>query len=123
MQHSGIEIQVKDVRKKLGLNQALDGVSINFESGVMHGLIGPEGAGKTTLLRTIIHLLRPDQGEITYLNNGKAVPYSSVRHEIAYMTQQQSLYADLSIDEHLQFRFENFQGAAGFDGIILMMSL
>ena len=47
-------IKVNQLKKKLGINQALDGVSLNFEGGKMHGVIGPEGAGKTTLMRMIL---------------------------------------------------------------------
>ena len=100
---SGIGIKVNNVYKKLGPNQALAGVSMNFEAGLMHGLIGPEGAGKTTLLRNLIELLRPDQGTIEYTDDGKPCKYGDIRANVAYMPQQQSLYADLSIDEHLQF--------------------
>ena len=56
-------IRVNEVRKKLGPNQALAGVSLDFAEGKMHGIIGPEGAGKTTLMRTLLGLLRPDAGE------------------------------------------------------------
>lgn len=101
--HSAIGVQVENLFKKLGPNQALAGVSMNFEAGLMHGLIGPEGAGKTTLLRTLLQLLRPDQGRVTYTTDGKPVPFPEVSPSIAYMPQQQSLYADLSIDEHLEF--------------------
>jgi ABC-2 type transport system ATP-binding protein len=103
MHAAGISIDVKGVKKKLGSNQALDGVSMHFEAGLMHGVIGPEGAGKTTLLRTLIKLLRPDQGEIAYSEESRPIPFAKLRHQIAYMPQQQSLYADLSIDEHLRF--------------------
>lgn len=103
MDPRGIGIQITDVFKKLGPNQALAGVSMNFEAGLMHGLIGPEGAGKTTLIRTLLKLLKQDQGEITYLQDGQKVSFPDISPSIAYMPQQQSLYADLSIDEHLQF--------------------
>jgi ABC-2 type transport system ATP-binding protein len=99
----GIGIEIKDVKKRLGINQALDGVSLNFEAGLMHGLIGPEGAGKTTLLRSMIELLKPNSGQILYSDHGVPVSYDSIRETIAYMPQQQSLYADLSIGEHLEF--------------------
>jgi len=103
MSPAGVGIEVVGIKKKLGPNQALAGVTIHLEAGLMHGLIGPEGAGKTTLLRTLIQLLRPDEGEIRYTEEGRAVSFASLRPQIAYMPQQQSLYADLSIDEHLRF--------------------
>lgn len=96
-------IRVNEVRKKLGVNQALAGVSLHFEVGKMHGIIGPEGAGKTTLMRTLLGLLRPDSGSVEYQEDGAPLEFEAVRQRIAYMPQQQSLYPDLSIDEHLEF--------------------
>jgi ABC-2 type transport system ATP-binding protein len=96
-------IRVNEVRKKLGVNQALAGVSLHFEGGKMHGIIGPEGAGKTTLMRTLLGLLRPDGGSVEYREDGAPLEFEAVRARIAYMPQQQSLYPDLSIDEHLEF--------------------
>jgi ABC-2 type transport system ATP-binding protein len=75
----------------------------------MHGLIGPEGAGKTTLMRCLIGLLKPDAGHIIFSASGNPITFGSVRSQIAYMPQQQSLYADLSIGEHLEFFRSMFQ--------------
>jgi ABC-2 type transport system ATP-binding protein len=69
----------------------------------MHGVIGPEGAGKTTLMRLLLGLLRPTSGSIEYKLNDNVVAFEELRESVAYMPQQQSLYPDLSIDEHLQF--------------------
>ena len=107
-----IDIRVEHVSKKLGPNQALDDVSMRFGSGKIHGLIGPEGAGKTTLIRNILELLHPDKGEIGYRQNGENTAFSDIRQRIAYMPQQQSLYADLSVSEHLDF-FSSLYGISG----------
>jgi ABC-2 type transport system ATP-binding protein len=104
-----IGIKINNIKKKLGLNQALDGVSTHFEEGLLHGLIGPEGAGKTTLLRTLLNLLTPDEGTVQFTNHGADIDYNSIRSSIAYMPQQQSLYADLSISEHLDFFRDLYQ--------------
>ncbi len=96
-------IRVNEVSKKLGPNQALAGVSLDFAEGKMHGIIGPEGAGKTTLMRTLLGLLRPDAGHVEYREDGAPLEFDAVRARMAYMPQQQSLYPDLSIDEHLEF--------------------
>jgi len=98
-----ISIHVLDVKKRLGPNQALAGVSLEFEAGKMHGIIGPEGAGKTTLMRTLLGLLKPDAGRVEYREDGAALGFEAIRPRIAYMPQQQSLYPDLSIEEHLDF--------------------
>lgn len=109
MKPESIGIDVQNIFKRLGPNQALNGITTNFESGLLHGVIGPEGAGKTTLLRTLLQLLKPDSGEIIVSRNGRSVEFQSIRESIAYMPQQQSLYADLSISEHLDFFKELYQ--------------
>ncbi|MDR2795020.1 MAG: ATP-binding cassette domain-containing protein, partial [Holosporaceae bacterium] len=96
-------IRVSGVSKSFGSTKALADVSLTFQDGILHGIIGPAGAGKTTLLRLMISLLKKDAGEITYFLQEKPVPFSEIRPEIAYMPQQQSLYADLSVEEHLKF--------------------
>lgn len=109
MQTDIIGIEVFNIQKRLGTNQALNGITTHFKSGLLHGLIGPEGAGKTTLLRTILSLLKPDLGSVQFTLNEKNIDYKSIRPKIAYMPQQQSLYADLSISEHLDFFRDLYQ--------------
>ena len=99
----GISIETVDVFKKLGPNQALDGVAMTFESGTLHTLLGPNGAGKTTLLRTLAGLLKPDAGRVLFRRDGVERPFDAVRPGIAYMPQQRSLYDELTISEHLAF--------------------
>jgi ABC-2 type transport system ATP-binding protein len=105
----GISIKITGVKKRLGITHALDGVSVELMSGISHGVIGPEGAGKTTLFRAIAGLYSLDSGKIEYFVDSKKVEFESIRNEIAYMPQSQSLYADLSISEHLDF-YKNLYG-------------
>ena len=109
MVESSIGIQIDDVYKRLRTTQALSGASTMFEPERLHGLIGPEGAGKTTLLRSVVGFLRPDSGEIRFTDQEHPISFDSVRPEMAYMPQQQSLYPDLSIEEHLKF-FQKLYG-------------
>lgn len=99
----GVSVEVEGLRKRLGATQAHEGLSARFGAGRIHGLIGPDGAGKTTLLRTLMGLLAPDSGTVTWQVEGRAARFESVRPVIAYMPQRQSLYPDLSIGEHLDF--------------------
>ncbi|MFI5363762.1 MAG: ABC transporter ATP-binding protein [Elusimicrobiota bacterium] len=99
----GIGIDVVDLKKQLGPNQALDGTNFSFEGGLLHGLIGPDGAGKTTLMRTLMGLLKPNAGEVRFSRDGAALDFPTVRAGMAYMPQRQSLYADLTVGEHLDF--------------------
>ena len=98
-----VSIAVENVKKTFRRLEALHGVSLEFEAGRMHGIIGPEGSGKTTLLRILLGLLSPAEGTVRYFEGGRPVPFADIRARIAYMPQTQSLYPDLSIDEHLEF--------------------
>jgi ABC-2 type transport system ATP-binding protein len=106
---ANIGITLENIHKHMGPSPALNGVSLSLESGLLHGLIGPEGSGKTTLLRILIGLLKPNEGSVAYLDGGKPVSFQQVRPGMAYMPQTQSLYSDLSIGEHLDFFRDLYQ--------------
>ena len=98
-----IAISVSGISKRFGAVQALRETNLEFEAGLMHGVIGPEGAGKTTLMRVMLGLLTPQSGTVTFRMGSESIPFERIRSGIAYMPSSQSLYADLSIGEHLDF--------------------
>lgn len=96
-------IDIQHIHKQFGDIIALDDVSMRFETGKLYGIIGPAGAGKTTLFRLILKLMKPNAGRIIYQLNNQFVSFKQMADRLAYMPQTQSLYADLSIEEHLKF--------------------
>ena len=58
-------VELKNIRKKLGGVDILNGVDLSVEEGEVVVILGPSGSGKTTLLRTINFLAPADQGTIT----------------------------------------------------------
>ena len=57
---------VKDVIKRFGAVQVLNGVNLTIEAGTVTGLVGDNGAGKSTLMKTITGLYTADEGIITF---------------------------------------------------------
>jgi len=55
---------VSGLTKFYGDFKALDSVSFTVDKGWVYGYLGPNGAGKTTTIRTMLGLLKPDQGEV-----------------------------------------------------------
>jgi len=106
-------IRTEDLKKEFGAVKALNGVSIDFSAGLLHGLIGSDGAGKTTTMRLLAGLLKPTAGAISCSSGGKPAAFSDLRPRLAYMPQQASLYPDLSVDEHLEFFRELYRLDAG----------
>ena len=58
-------VELKNIRKKLGGVDILNGVDLSVEEGEVVVILGPSGSGKTTLLRTINFLGPADAGTIT----------------------------------------------------------
>ena len=52
------KIRIENVTKKFGSYAALDGISLSFEKGKIHGMIGRNGSGKTVLFKCICGFLR-----------------------------------------------------------------
>lgn len=100
---TNINIHVDGVSKRFKDVVALDDVSVRFNTGILYGIIGPAGAGKTTLFRIMLDLMRANSGVVLYRENGRGVSFQNMAEHIAYMPQSQSLYADLSVAEHLDF--------------------
>lgn len=64
-------IQVKNVTKQFKKFIALDNVSVDFEKGKIHGLMGRNGSGKTVLIKIILGLMKPTKGQV--IADGKVV--------------------------------------------------
>jgi ABC-type multidrug transport system ATPase subunit len=59
-------VAIREVRKRFGAVQALDGVDFSIARGEFFGLLGPNGAGKSTLMRAIATLQAPTSGSIRF---------------------------------------------------------
>ncbi len=70
-------LQVKNISKAFPGVQALDDVSIDFQGGELHGLLGENGAGKSTLVKIICGVYKQDKGQLFY--NKKPLEVESVK--------------------------------------------
>ena len=63
-------VEVKDIKKNYGKNEAVKGISFNIKEDEILGLLGPNGSGKTTTIGMLLGLLKPTSGEI-FINGQK----------------------------------------------------
>ncbi|MBS1921346.1 MAG: ABC transporter ATP-binding protein [Bacteroidetes bacterium] len=79
-------IIANNVTKKFGKLIALNNVSVTCNKGECIALIGPNGSGKTTFIKSILGMVVPDSGFITF--NGKNIIHDWMyRRHIGYMPQ------------------------------------
>jgi len=97
-------LAIEDVVTTYGAVRALDGVSLQVETGTIVAVLGANGAGKTTLLRTINGLVRPHQGRISY--DGRDLLKMRVEHVvqrgIAHVPEGRGVITELTVEENLR---------------------
>ena len=79
-------ITLKNISKQFGKLNVLDHVSTSCDPSECIALIGPNGSGKTTLIKSILGMVIPDSGTITFDGKNIANNYQ-YRDEIGYMPQ------------------------------------
>ena len=82
-------LKVTNLRKAYATVVAVDGVSLEVQRGELFGLLGPNGAGKTTAIRTILNIIAPDSGTITFDDK----PFTpAMWNVIGYLPEERGLY-------------------------------
>ncbi|HQL65900.1 MAG TPA: ATP-binding cassette domain-containing protein, partial [bacterium] len=103
-------LEIKNIGKRFGRRQILNGVSLNLKRGEVVGLLGPNGAGKTTTFNITMGFIMPDYGSI-YLNGTEITwlpVYQRARLGMGYLFQEPAIFNKLSVIENLLIIQENF---------------
>ncbi len=97
-------LEIKNVKKSYGKQEALKNVNLSIPQGEIIGLFGENGAGKTTLMKCILGFL-PYKGEI--LLDGKKITHENIEH-ISFATSEHSFIPNLTARLHAEFYKEHF---------------
>jgi ABC-2 type transport system ATP-binding protein len=106
-------IRTIDLTRRFGTLTAVDRLNLEVARGEIFGLVGPDGAGKTTTLRLLCGLLDPSSGEAWVAGHNVARSPREVKDRIGYMAQRFGLYADLTVEENMDFYADLFGIATG----------
>ncbi|MGM0406098.1 MAG: amino acid ABC transporter ATP-binding protein [Thermoplasmatota archaeon] len=106
-------LEVKNIHKKYGDLEVLNGVSVNLDKGETKVVIGPSGTGKSTLLRCINQLTPPDKGEVWLDGEEVTDPKKDInkfRQEIGFVFQHFNLFNHLTALKNVSIGLEKVKG-------------
>jgi phospholipid/cholesterol/gamma-HCH transport system ATP-binding protein len=105
--NNGAAIAVRDLRRRFGRQQVLNGVNLECPNGEITTIVGPSGCGKTVLLKHLNLLLRPDSGtividgiEVTALRSSAQ---NEVREKFGMLFQAGALFDSMSVFDNVSF--------------------
>ena len=100
---SGDALALSGVTRRFGSFTAVDRVGFQVRAGEIFGLLGPNGAGKSTLIKIMCGLLPPSTGRVEVAGVDARKAPARVRGRLGYMSQEFSLYGDLTPVQNLRF--------------------
>ena len=126
-------VEVKNIKKNYGKNEAVKGISFNIKEDEILGLLGPNGSGKTTTIGMLLGLLKPTSGEI-FINGQKLEgnrieileqinfisPYIELPKKLTVkqnLTVYGKLYKINNINERIEFLSEKLRLGGLLNGI------
>src|SRR5437660_7027615 len=98
-----IMIECEGLTRRFGHFTAVDHVSFKIAKGSIFGFLGPNGSGKSTVIRMLCGLLEPSDGRARLAGLDVATQTDEIKNLIGYMSQNFSLYDELTAYENLMF--------------------
>lgn len=93
-------LTVNHLNKSFKQVQVLHDISFEVRKGEIMAVLGPNGAGKSTTIRSIMGIIYPDSGTITFQsNNDGEIP----RHKIGYLPEERGLYKNVKVMDILLY--------------------
>ncbi len=96
-------LNIEHLTKRYGDKIAVDDLSLHIAPGEIYGFIGHNGAGKTTTLKSVVGILKFDNGEIKI--NGTSIKQNpeACKREIAYIPDNPDIYDFMTGTKYLNF--------------------
>lgn len=97
-------LKVRNLKVSYGRIPILHGIDFDVGEGEFVGILGHNGMGKTTLLKSLVGLLRPNEGEISLNDNiiTRMPPHKRNRMGIGYVAQGRDIFPNLTVRENLR---------------------
>lgn len=92
-------LKIENLTKTYGDFKALNNVSLEAENGRILGILGRNGAGKTTTIKSIMGIIEPDSGTITF----DGVDIRKAKITIGYLPEERGLYVNSVVKDQLLY--------------------
>ena len=92
-------IEIENLTKTYGKHRGVEKVSFSVEKSEIFGFLGPNGAGKSTTIRSMLGMLRYEQGTIKLLGRDANKERTELLKEIGYMPSEAMFYSDMRVKD------------------------
>ena len=96
-------IEIKNLTKSYGKKRGVDHISLSVEKGDIFGFLGPNGAGKSTTIRSMLGLIRFQEGEIRLLQMDTVKQQTEILKQVGYMPSEAMFYPSMKVKEVIRF--------------------
>lgn len=96
-------IDIENLTKTYGRYRGVDGISLQIEEGDIFGFLGPNGAGKSTTIRSLLGLIKYQQGRISVFGMDVGKQSKEILKEIGYMPSEAMFYPSMKVKEVIAF--------------------
>lgn len=111
-------LEVRNIHSYYGKSHILHGVSLDLKQGELVCLLGRNGVGKSTTLKSIMGVVKPEQGSIRFDNQeliGRE-PFQIARAGIGYVPEDRRIFRSLTVHENLLMGIKSRQKVKAADG-------
>src|SRR5947207_13541551 len=92
MTHNNPVIEVRNLIRRYGRTDAVDGLSLTVQPGRCYGFFGRNGAGKTTTIKCLLNLLRPTGGTVRLFGLDPQKEEVAVKSRVGYVPDAVAFY-------------------------------
>ncbi|HEY5041168.1 MAG TPA: ABC transporter ATP-binding protein [Verrucomicrobiae bacterium] len=101
-------IEIKNLTRRYGKHDAVNGLTLNVRAGKCYGFFGRNGAGKTTTIKCLLNLLRPTSGSVRVFGLDPQRNEVAVKSRLAYVPDMVAFYPWMTVRETLEY-FASFR--------------
>ena len=101
----GKVIEIENLTKNYGKNRGINDVSFSIEEGDIFGFLGPNGAGKSTTIRTLLGLIKKDDGKAKIFGReiGSNKDFEYILKDVGYMPSEAMFYPEMKVSDTIKF--------------------